>query len=101
MQICQVAEATERQLNKLNTKVTVNYCRGKGPQFVERKSSTTNISILKINQIKLQRDIVESVMGNMNQENILLMEENVTSAVNLIIFLNIVQVTTSTHGRRR
>ena len=26
MQICQAAEATERQLNKLNTGVTVNYC---------------------------------------------------------------------------
>ena len=37
MQICQAAEATERQLNKLDTEVTVNYCRGKGPQFVERK----------------------------------------------------------------
>ena len=51
MQICQAAEATERQLNKLDTEVTVNYCQGKGPQFVEsKKNSTTNISILKINK---------------------------------------------------
>ena len=57
------------------------------------KNSTTNISILKINQIKLQRDIVESVVGNMNQENVLLMGENVTSAVNLIILLDIVKIT--------
>ena len=38
MQICQAAEATERQLNKLDTEVTVNHCRGKGPQFMERKN---------------------------------------------------------------
>ena len=93
MQICHAAEATERQLNQLDTEVTVNYCRGKGPHFVERKNSTTNISILKINKIKLQRDIVENVVGNMNQENVLLMGENVTSAVNLIILLDIVHIT--------
>ena len=29
--------ATERQLNKLDTEVTVKYCRGKGPQFVREK----------------------------------------------------------------
>ena len=94
MQICPAAEPTERQLNKLDTEVTVNYCRGKGPQFVERKKTVQKtISILKINKIKLQMDIVESVVGNMNQENVLLMEENVTSAVNLIILLDIVQIT--------
>ena len=38
MQICQAAEATERQLNKLDTEVTVNYCRGKGRQFVGGKA---------------------------------------------------------------
>ena len=94
MQICQATEATDRQLNTLDAEVTVNYCGGKDPQFLERKkSSTTNISILKINKLKLQRDIVESVVGNMNQENVLLMEENVTSVVNLIILLDIVQIT--------
>ena len=36
---------------------------------------------------------MENVVGNMNQENVLLMEENVTSAVNLIILLDIVQIT--------
>ena len=36
---------------------------------------------------------MESVVGNMNQENVLLMEENVTSAVNLIILLDNVQIT--------
>ena len=60
---------------------------------MEEKNSTTNISILKINKIKLQRDIVESVVGNMNQENVLLMEKAVTNAVNLIILLNIVHIT--------
>ena len=91
MNICQAAEATDRQLNKLDTEVTVNYCRGKGPIFV--KNITTNISILKINKIQLQNDFVESVVGNMNQENVQLMDENVTSAVNLIILLDIVQIT--------
>ena len=38
-------------------------------------------------------DIVESVVGNTNQENVLLMDENVISAVNLIILLDIVQIT--------
>ena len=36
---------------------------------------------------------MESVVGNMNQENVLLMGENVTSAVNLIILLDIVKIT--------
>ena len=40
---------------------------------------------------------MESVVGNMNQENVLLMEENVTSAVNLIIFLDIVQNNKQVH----
>ena len=34
IQIGQAAEATERQINELDSGVTVNYCRGKGPQFV-------------------------------------------------------------------
>ena len=38
MQICQAAEATKRQLDKLDTEVTINYCRGNGPQFVGRKT---------------------------------------------------------------
>ena len=41
MQICQAAEATERQLNKLDTEVTVNYCRGKCPQFVKKTLQQT------------------------------------------------------------
>ena len=94
MQICQAAEATERQLNKQDTEVTVNYSRGKGPQFVERKNQYNKHRYSENkNKIKLQRDIVESVVGNMNQENVLLMEENVTSAVNLIILLDIVHIT--------
>ena len=36
---------------------------------------------------------MESVVGNMNHGNVLLMEENVTSAVSLIILLDIVQIT--------
>ena len=77
MQICQAAAATEGQLNKLNTEVTVNYCRGKGTQFVRKKCNKHMYS-----ENKLQMDIVESVVGNMNQNNVLFMEDNGIIAVN-------------------
>ena len=41
MQICQSAEATYIQLNKLDTEVTVTYCRGQSPQCVGKSVQQT------------------------------------------------------------
>ena len=60
---------------------------------MEKKKQYNKHKYSEINKIKLQRNIVEHVVGNMNQENVLLMEEDVTSAVNLFILLDIVQIT--------
>ena len=92
MQICQAAEATERQLNKLHSSYSKLLSR-KGSSICGEKIQYNKHKYSE-NKIKLKMDIVESVVGIMNQENVLLMEENVTSAVNLIILLDIVQVHT-------
>ena len=60
---------------------------------MDEKQYNKQKSIQKINKRKLQMDFVKSVVEYMSQENVQLIKENVTSAVNLIILLDIVQIT--------